>query len=423
MTKVISEIMRHTRPYQGAEIVAEIFGKHYAAAVNGALPVVLFCAGSSGKILCSFLKSHGILPVCFCDNNPTRVGAEFCDLPIISFDSLKKEHQRSLILIASTAFQSFIKRQLLDNGFRADRVFSLDTEETSFDLILQRERILMLARNGEPGDLLKNLKYEEEKLQGVYDLLADRKSKDLFVKRLALIASGYDFLSYKNYLNEFSEPCLEFGYENRARLNRGGNYYYFNNDILRLKDDEVLVDGGAYTGDSTEEFIAACQKKRLKFKYIYCFEADQGNYELLMKNTAKYKNVTCLNLGLWSHQTKVRFISSAKTESQVARIQDDGISTPGTADIEIDTTSIDEQSNGEEISLIKMDIEGAELKAVQGAANTIKKYAPKLVISVYHGNSDLFEIPLLVKRILPNYQLYLRHLGNYFDDTVLLAIT
>ena len=62
-------------------------------------------------------------------------------------------------------------------------------------------------------------------------------------------------------------------------------------------------------------------------------------------------------------------------------------------------------------------------KAVQGAADTINNHAPRLAISVYHKNSDLYEIPLLVHRIFPKYKLYLRHLGHFFDDTVLFATT
>ncbi|MEG0615614.1 MAG: FkbM family methyltransferase, partial [Oscillospiraceae bacterium] len=48
-------------------------------------------------------------------------------------------------------------------------------------------------------------------------------------------------------------------------------------------------------------------------------------------------------------------------------------------------------------------------RAILGAKNTIKNYAPKLAMSVYHRNEDLFDLPLLVKSINPNYKFYLRH--------------
>jgi predicted transposase YdaD len=68
-----------------------------------------------------------------------------------------------------------------------------------------------------------------------------------------------------------------------------------------------------------------------------------------------------------------------------------------------------------------MDIEGAEMEAIKGGADTILSRSPKLALSVYHKTRDLYEIPLLVHQLNPSYRLYLRHFGNYFDDTLLLA--
>ncbi|MDB4265018.1 FkbM family methyltransferase, partial [bacterium] len=271
--------------------------------------------------------------------------------------------------------------------------------------------------------LLNELQRDESKLIEVYKAFADKKSKDIFIRRMALVASGFDYQSYKNYLTEFSEPILQFGYNNPERFDLGGSYFYFNNDIIHLKDNETLVDGGAFIGDSMEAFIKVCEKKNLHYRHIYCLEPDCTNYGKLVKSTAKYRNVTCLPYGLWSHRTTLNFVSSAQTEAYGAKIQETGIMASGSADTKIDTVSIDEQLNGEMATFIKMDIEGAELEAVQGAANTIKSFTPKLAISVYHKTTDLYEIPLLVHHIHPGYKLYLRHLGNYFDDTILFATT
>ena len=56
-----------------------------------------------------------------------------------------------------------------------------------------------------------------------------------------------------------------------------------------------------------------------------------------------------------------------------------------------------------------MDVEGFEREAIWGAAQTIAHYTPKLMISLYHRNEDIFELPLLIKMLNPNYKLYIRH--------------
>ncbi|GBR76374.1 hypothetical protein NO2_0935 [Candidatus Termititenax persephonae] len=53
---------------------------------------------------------------------------------------------------------------------------------------------------------------------------------------------------------------------------------------------------------------------------------------------------------------------------------------------------------------LKMDIEGSELEALTGAAETIKRYRPELAICVYHRGNDLVEVPRYIKSLNPNYK-------------------
>ena len=71
-------------------------------------------------------------------------------------------------------------------------------------------------------------------------------------------------------------------------------------------------------------------------------------------------------------------------------------------------TSVDSLVN-DEVSFIKMDIEGAESRALDGAANTVRKYKPKLYVCAYHRNEDLFALPLKINEICPGYRFYFRH--------------
>jgi FkbM family methyltransferase len=417
MSEVLSKIIQRVRYPQAPDIVSAIFGPSHDAVMKGALPVVLFCAGKTGRILCSFLMRNGINPVCFCDNDRLRIGQNIYGVPIISFSELQRNHSNSLILITSTAYQNSIRQQLLSNGFGSDRIFTLTSNSASFEQHMRYESVFMLALNGEPESVLDDLRKDDHKLLEAYNLFTDEKSKELFIRRLALIASGCEYNVYRDFLLHFSEPILQFGYDSETRFNIGRSHFYFTNDIFHLQDNEVLVDGGAYMGDSVDAFILACTTNKVKHKRVYCFEPDRGNYEKLCTHTAKYENVVCINSGLWSSDTTLHFVSSAQMESSSARIEHN----VNISDMEIIVCALDTQLPGEKISLIKMDIEGAEIEAIKGAANVIKENKPKMAVAAYHRIDDLYEIPLLLHSIYPNYNLYLRHIGNEIYNTTLFA--
>jgi len=76
----------------------------------------------------------------------------------------------------------------------------------------------------------------------------------------------------------------------------------------------------------------------------------------------------------------------------------------------------------EPVTFIKMDIEGAEYEALEGAKHILKKDKPKLAVCLYHKKDDMWRIPYLIKSLVPEYRLYIRHYSNYEGETVLYAI-
>jgi hypothetical protein len=91
-------------------------------------------------------------------------------------------------------------------------------------------------------------------------------------------------------------------------------------------------------------------------------------------------------------------------------------------EIRIETDSVDHVCEGEKVTFIKMDIEGAELEALKGARNTICRHRPKLAICVYHRQEDLVTIPQYILSLHEDYRLYLRHYGDFCTETVLYAV-
>lgn len=186
---------------------------------------------------------------------------------------------------------------------------------------------------------------------------------------------------------------------------------YFNQDILVLSDNEVFIDLGAYKGDTIENFISQVKGK---YKKIIAFEPDQEsmlslNRYILEKNIS---NVIVYKLASWNKKEILKFREEGSFISQIS-----DMGTSNTNANSLDNVLFDAVP----ATFIKMDIEGAERKTIEGAENIIKKYRPKLAICVYHRADDIFEIPLAIKKLVPEYKLYLRQHSNSLLDTVLYA--
>ncbi len=90
--------------------------------------------------------------------------------------------------------------------------------------------------------------------------------------------------------------------------------------------------------------------------------------------------------------------------------------------VELSCVSLDSTLLGSDVNFIKMDIEGSEIEALQGAKYLIKKNKPVLAICLYHKPDDLWEIPILINRIYNGYDMYLRVHGDMCLETVLYCI-
>lgn len=187
---------------------------------------------------------------------------------------------------------------------------------------------------------------------------------------------------------------------------------YFDEQIFVPRENEIFVDGGAYHGETVLDFCKWCST----YKKIYSFEADKQNFEGLQKNLINYKinNIELYNMALWDKKEILNFKYSENTNGTGSLINEDG----GEC---VKACSLDEILNGEPVTFIKMDIEGAELRALQGAAKTIKNYLPRLAICIYHKPEDILEIPLYILELDPRYQFKIRHYSTYAFDTILYA--
>jgi hypothetical protein len=90
--------------------------------------------------------------------------------------------------------------------------------------------------------------------------------------------------------------------------------------------------------------------------------------------------------------------------------------------VSIECRRLDDILDGPQPTLIKMDIEGAEPRAIPGAAATIRAARPLLAICAYHKCEHLWTLPVLIHNALPEYEIFLRRYAEDCWETVYYAI-
>lgn len=408
MSNVIEAISVQTEKYKmGSDFLGSIFGESRESVLSGKRSIAIFGAGSAGRELFIQLEIHGCRPVCFSDNNKSLTGKFCCSVPVISVNDLKSKYEKCFIVIATASYRAEIREQLINSGFAHTQIFEINFTRAQYTLYLQFGPSYMEYINNHGGatlDLLSN----KDKIVEAYSLLSDEKSKNLFIKRLAAIQANCTYTAFCDFLANFSEPFIR----NQPQIGGQENHYYFDNDIIKLEPDEIFIDAGAYDGDTLSAFVSACNEKQIEYKQAICFEPDQENFKSLIDKSKKNKNVTCHPCGLSDQASKSNLILSGIGSS----VSNDG------EGVEIQLVSIDEFLPNSGATFIKMDIEGSEMDALRGAKNTISRYRPKLIISAYHRNTDIFDIILYLNEICAGYQFFLRHFCYVMWDTVLIAI-
>ena len=192
---------------------------------------------------------------------------------------------------------------------------------------------------------------------------------------------------------------------------------YSYKDICRVNPGDVVIDCGAYVGDTAYVF----NEKMGGCGFIYAFEPLPENFIKLKKNIEYLKlqdKIMPINAGVADKEGKISF-SCNENNHGASRINSEG-------NIQIDVTTIDAffeaNSTMSKVDFIKMDIEGAEVSALKGAKNIIKRFRPRLAICIYHKVEDHWEIPQLILSIDDRYEFYLRHHTENNTETVLYCV-
>lgn len=354
----------------------------YAERINNKDNVIIWGLGSASDALYRFLKEFHCLSKVknYADNQKEHWGETKNGYKVLSpLEVAKKAKEEPVyIIIASMRFPE-IRKQLI----------SLGIEDSMIDMIGFTVANDYYTYKDESAYQIVESHFDE--FRQAYDYLADKRSKEIYLN----ILNSKISLDNK-YLEFISSPSEE---------------QYFDKELLNLKTDEIFCDCGSYNGDTMDVFFhltgGSCKK------YI-AIEADNDIYSELNQKVAdrNYKNIIAHNIACWKEKTVLKF-QSAKS---AGHITDEG-------EIEVPADTLDHILEDQPVTIIKMDIEGAETAALTGASNVIGKYKPVLCICIYHNLKDYYEIPLMMKKLNPDYHLFVR---NYTDmvavETVCYAV-
>jgi len=286
-----------------------------------------------------------------------------------------------------------------------------------------------------------------EQFKFLYEHLCDEESKNRFVElfvfralgplkvKLSLNTKAYwqgrqaieqyqlaDRLEVKNFRCNLSlfdlNPC---GYDLKLYFAVNGIYVdfilqqYNYNDLVCVNQGDIVIDAGACWGDTTLYFASRGAKS------VYSFEFIPSNLSVFEKNIALNPNlkeqIQIVKRPVWSESKVPLSYDDRGPASQVAE--------PKKYEGKTKTLSIDDlvkEQNIETVDFIKMDIEGAEMPALKGAVESIKRFKPKLAISVYHKPDDMIVIPEFIRSLNPGYKFYLDYYTIVGHEVMLYAI-
>ncbi len=337
--------------------------------------VLIYGCGQLGKLVYNFLTQRGIAPTAFIDKNWQTIGA-FGEISVISPDILESEHAHDLIILA--IFNPYTPTGPIINNLRGRGIKNV---WTMIDFVSAFPEGQFSHYWLAPKEYVRS---QRESYNQLSALLADERSKQLVENIYAFRSTG-----------------------DNALLPSPDSQEYLPSDIPRWRNPMRLIDCGAFTGDTIQGLMAG----GYTIDEAIAFEPDPDNFNLLATALPDI-NVINIPCGVAMDQSQLYFEDGMGMGS---RLNPSGNKL-------VQCVSISKLAPNFAPTLIKMDVEGAEIQALRGAEDVIRKYRPGLAISIYHEADHLWKIPLMLKEWNLGYTFHIRiHEENTFG-TVLYAL-
>lgn len=352
---------------------------NYITAFCRGRKLCLFGAGAIGLSTYYRLKGKGLSVALFCDNNPQKIGTEIVDgIRCISAEELLEKHPDCCIII--TVSQGREIMQQLCAGGRPDAIHYAAPTIVYYGEVLNSISKQALYRN----------------VQNLLAVVDDEKSLRIVQRTLA------------HALMAMEGQTTGFEFDDIYSPNQ-----YLPDDIGVLRDQAVYVDCGAYDGDTLRYMFARPEGRGLA--QYYCYELDSTNYARLAARLEALpadlrQKVVLKNFGVGEKAEQIKYDPIGSDTFASASGLCNG-----------NLVALDEDLHDVPVGCIKMDIEGAEPYALRGAARLIQRHKPSLAICTYHSLEHLWELPLYIHGLVPEYAIRFRHHTPIMFETVCYA--
>ncbi|MBE6837533.1 MAG: FkbM family methyltransferase [Ruminococcus sp.] len=323
------------------------------------LPIFIYGMGDGCVKLLNQFEKYGIKESGIFASDEFVRGHSFMGHTVKKLSQVEEKNEEFVVVLAFGAgYDSLIEK--IDSISRKHKLIVPDTA----------------VIGGEPFTK-EYLEENFERAEKVYELMADEFSKKVYENIIC-----YKITGEISYLREITTlPCE--AYENLLGNEFSGTY----------------VDLGAYNGDTVREFI---EFSKGNHKEIIAVEPNGRNFRKLCEYGDNIKELQCVNAACWSYSGEINF---SKGGGRMAKADEKGVVTK--------CVSVDDLVGNVGCAYIKYDVEGAEKEALDGSAETIKRFSPKLCVALYHRLSDMIDIPLQVYEMNKDYKFYIRHYPYY----------
>ncbi len=218
------------------------------------------------------------------------------------------------------------------------------------------------------------------------------------------------------YKDEMYEILLKNGFpaDNILYIGYGhlqahtGKSQYF--DVFKPERNEVFIDAGSYDGGTILDFVQWTEGSYQKVIALEPLSDMCRNIEK-MCGERNLRHIELYEAAAWNKEEKLFFTE----ELTGSKVEEEGKTA-------VKGMAIDDIVGQDRVTFIKMDIEGSELKALEGAKTVIQRDHPKLAISLYHKPEDIVELPAYILELVPEYKFYIRHYCSDVCETVLYAV-